>query len=66
MENRVETRMKLDQVLELERALARQRRREQRQQQWQWFLRQGKRLQAILAQAWLMRNQGFAKILISR
>lgn len=53
MENRIETRSQLDQVLAWERALARRR----RQQQWQQLVQQLKPLQAFLTQLWLRRNQ---------
>ena len=62
MENWAETRSQLDQVLAWERALTRQR----RQQQWQQLLAQGRRLQALLMQPWLRRNQGFGKTLVSK
>lgn len=44
MNNWANTRLELDHVLDLERALTRQRRQEQRQQ----FLQEGKRLRAFL------------------
>ena len=44
MNNWTETRLELEHVLDLERALARQRRR----QQWQRFLQEGKHLRAFL------------------